>query len=83
MQPADYIAIVFGTITVVGGIIGWLLHKLDKVQAILEVKDQAIAALEKTVDTQSDNILMLKSSAEATNNLMKTLRIVVQGGETT
>lgn len=80
MQPADYIAIVFGTITVVGGILGWILHKLDKVQTVLEVKNETIAAHEKTIEIQDRNIILLEATAKATNNLIGTLKVVV-GGE--
>lgn len=81
MQPSDYIAIVFGTITILGGIIGYFLHKLDKLTALMEVKNQTIAAQDKTIDTQDRQILSLEATAKATNSLMGTLRFVVEGGK--
>lgn len=56
--------------------------ELDRVRAILEVKQEVIDANERTIKTLEDNNLLLKAAAQATNGVLQTLKVVVQEGGT-
>jgi hypothetical protein len=82
MGTADIIAAVFGSITVLGGVVGWFGHRLDKVNAILSTKQEVIDAQQQTISVQDRQILLLEAAAQATNALMRDWRgAVAQGGD--
>lgn len=80
MAPADIITIVFGCLTIAGGIFGWMFHRLDKIRTVLGVKQEVIDTQQKTIDTMEKNNLLLEASARATNSVLSALNVVVKSG---